>query len=45
MKLLIAFGALVLVAAIGYIDHLTGIEISFSIFYLVPVGLVAWFVF
>jgi diguanylate cyclase (GGDEF)-like protein len=42
MKLLIAFGSLALVAAIGYIDHLTGVEISFSIFYLLPVAFAFW---
>jgi diguanylate cyclase (GGDEF)-like protein len=31
-----------MVAAIGYIDRLTGSEISFSIFYLIPVALAFW---
>jgi len=34
---------LVLVAVIGAADYLTGYEISFSIFYLVPVALAAWY--
>lgn len=33
-----------LVAVIGLVDYLTGSEIYFSTFYLLPVGLVAWFV-
>lgn len=32
-----------LVILLGAIDHLTGYEISFSIFYLLPVALVSWF--
>jgi diguanylate cyclase (GGDEF)-like protein len=34
---------LVLVAAIGAIDHAVGPEISFSVFYLGPIWLVAWY--
>lgn len=34
--------ALSLLAVIGILDAITGGELSFSIFYLVPVGLVAW---
>ena len=33
---------LLLVGVIGTLDHLTGYEISFSIFYLVPIGIAAW---
>jgi diguanylate cyclase (GGDEF)-like protein len=33
---------LILVAAVGFIDFLTGPEISLSVFYLVPIGLVSW---
>lgn len=29
---------------IALVDFLTGVEISFSIFYLIPVGLVSWYV-
>jgi len=42
MNLLITLGASGMVAAIGYIDHLTGTEISFSIFYLLPVAFAFW---
>ena len=35
--------ALFLVAVIGVVDHLTGNELSFSIFYLVPVGFGSWY--
>src|SRR5688572_5738620 len=34
---------LALVMVIGVIDYLTGIEISFSIFYLIPTALVVWY--
>jgi signal transduction histidine kinase len=36
--------ALVLVATIGCADYLTGLEVSFSIFYLLPIIFVTWFV-
>jgi diguanylate cyclase (GGDEF)-like protein len=35
--------ALVLVAVTGGVDYLTGFELSFSLFYLAPVMLAAWF--
>ena len=38
----IAFG-LVLLASVGALDYLTGYEISFSIFYLLPIALVTWY--
>ena len=34
--------AAILVATVGLLDHLTGTELSFSIFYLVPISLAAW---
>jgi predicted signal transduction protein with EAL and GGDEF domain len=34
---------LTLVLVLGFLDYLTGPEISFSIFYLIPISLVAWF--
>lgn len=36
--------ALVLVLVIGVADLLTGFELSFSLFYLAPISLVAWYV-
>ena len=39
---LIALAAVAMVAAIGYFDRLTGTEISFSIFYLLPVAYAFW---
>lgn len=33
--------ALILIV-VGIIDHLTGYEIAFSLFYLAPVGIAAW---
>jgi signal transduction histidine kinase len=35
---------LALAAALGVIDYLTGPELSFSIFYLVPISMTAWLV-
>ncbi len=35
---------ILLCVILGVIDYITGYEISFSIFYLLPVSLVAWFV-
>ena len=40
---LIAAGLMLLVL-IGLVDYLTGFEIMFSVFYLLEVGLAAWFV-
>ena len=34
---------LFLIATVGYLDFVTGVDISFSIFYLVPVSLAAWY--
>jgi len=36
--------SLVSIVLLGIVDHLTGPEISFSIFYLLPISVVAWFV-
>jgi diguanylate cyclase (GGDEF)-like protein len=36
-------GALVAIVAVGFVDFLTGPEITFSLFYLVPVAVVAWY--
>ncbi|MGD0615296.1 MAG: ATP-binding protein, partial [Verrucomicrobiota bacterium] len=36
--------ALAIVALIGVVDYLTGFETSFSVFYLLAIGLAAWFV-
>jgi diguanylate cyclase (GGDEF)-like protein len=43
-RILICAACLLLVALLGVVDWLTGSEISFSIFYLVPVAIAAWFV-
>ena len=39
----LATSALLLVALIGLIDYLTGYELSFSIFYLIPIAASAWY--
>lgn len=36
--------ALASLALVARLDHVTGVEISFSIFYLLPVSIVAWYV-
>jgi signal transduction histidine kinase len=36
--------ALLIVAIIGFVDYLTGFETSYSVFYLLAIGLAAWFV-
>ena len=33
-----------IVAVIGLVDYITGFETSFSVFYLLPIGLAVWFV-
>ena len=33
---------LVVTAFVGWLDLITGYEVSFSVFYLVPIGLVTW---
>src|SRR3974390_1160564 len=38
------FTALVIVIAIGFVDYVTGWELSFSAFYLLALGLAVWFV-
>lgn len=35
--------ALVLMASVAALDHLTGVELSFSVFYLLPIVLVSWY--
>ncbi len=40
----IFFAGIFLVPVLGVLDYLTGAEISFSIFYLLPIYLVAWYV-
>jgi signal transduction histidine kinase len=36
--------ALVIVIIVGFVDYITGWEFSFSVFYLLALGLAAWFV-
>ena len=35
---------LTLIALFGTLDHFTGFELSFSVFYLIPISLTAWYV-
>ena len=39
----IVFTGLILLALIGLMDFITGVEISFSVFYLVPISIVTWY--
>ena len=41
-KILIWLALAAMVAGIGYVDYLTGFEVSVLVFYFVPVGLAAW---
>lgn len=41
---LIFAGCFLLLGLLGWLDYLTGYEMSFFVFYSVPVGLAAWFV-
>lgn len=43
-KLILALISLALVLVLSVLDYLTGYEMSFAIFYLIPVGLAAWYV-
>jgi signal transduction histidine kinase len=43
LRYLVLAGAVALVWVVGLADYLTGVELSFSIFYLIPVSLAAWF--
>jgi signal transduction histidine kinase len=43
-RALVWTSALVLLAAVSLIDYFTGTEVSLSIFYLIPIILVAWYV-
>jgi diguanylate cyclase (GGDEF)-like protein len=43
-KPILALIGLALVIALSLLDYLTGYEMSFAIFYLIPVGLAAWYV-
>jgi len=42
-KKMIPLIAILLVVAIGYLDHITGFELALSILYLLPILLVAWY--
>ena len=42
-KILWGSTGFLLVILLGLVDYLTGYELSFSLFYLIPISLVAWF--
>ena len=33
----------ILIGIVGYVDYVTGREVSFAIFYLIPIGLITWY--
>src|SRR2546425_295378 len=41
-KAIVLLLAFVMVLAIGWIDQRTGLYLSFALFYLLPIGIVAW---
>jgi signal transduction histidine kinase len=43
-KSIIVLSGIVLVGVIGIVDYLTGTEVAVSIFYLLPISLISWFV-
>lgn len=42
-RLFVTSGSLAIVLLIGWLDHVTGPDIGFSLFYLVPIALSAWY--
>ncbi|MBD3346945.1 MAG: diguanylate cyclase [Chitinivibrionales bacterium] len=42
--ILMTFSAFILVVVLGFVDYLTGYRFDFSLIYLIPVLLVAWFI-
>lgn len=43
-RMLFVAASLAIVAVVGIVDYLTGSELSFSVFYLLAVGLATWYV-
>ena len=41
-KPLLALGGIPVIAAISFVDYLTGYELAFSLFYLLPIAAVTW---
>lgn len=44
-RTVLALGCLALMALVAWLDHRTGTDVSFSIFYLIPIALMAWYGF
>ncbi|MBI5966012.1 MAG: GGDEF domain-containing protein [Chloroflexi bacterium] len=42
-KPLLIFEGFILIGIIGFIDYLTGHEFAFSVFYALPISMIAWF--
>lgn len=42
-QVVLVSGAAVLMALVAWLDYISGVEVSFSIFYLVPIALMAWY--
>lgn len=43
-KIIMSLSACILIIVLGFVDFLTGYEFDFSLFYLVPILLIAWFI-
>jgi len=43
MKLLLLLAGIIVVGGVAFLDYLTGPEISFSVFYLIPIMLGGWY--
>lgn len=41
-KLLLVLAGFILIGMVGFVDYLTGSEIGFSIFYVLPISLITW---
>jgi diguanylate cyclase (GGDEF)-like protein len=41
--IILSLSSAAVIAALGYFDYRTGIEVPLSIFYLVPIGIVSWY--
>ena len=35
---------IILIGLVGYVDYVTGRDVSFAIFYLIPIGYITWFI-
>jgi len=43
-KVLVIFASILTIFLVGYLDYITGYQAGFSIFYLIPICMVTWFI-